>query len=250
MGVGGWSGERTSWGFDFADSDGFGGFVRLELRPDLGVAWYWAYLVGPEVGLVVVRDHDVPLPRRAESLVVRADGLWAELVCETPDEHWSIGLEAFGVRLDDPADAFHGEVGERLAIGFDLEWEVTDGSEGPDRSPAEARAGTVFGEVLLGRDRIAFEGAGVFRHERGEHAWMTTAGVTAELDAAGLPRTLLIGVEGGGTEVEVLGVAAIPIEGPPHDGGATHRELVRALGRWTDDDGATKVGWVDLVEQR
>ena len=53
--------------------------------------------------LVAVRDHEVPLPRTG--LEVRADGLWGELVCETPLEHWSIGLEAFGLGYDDPADA-------------------------------------------------------------------------------------------------------------------------------------------------
>ena len=38
-----------------------------------------------------------------QGLEVRADGLWGELMCETPLEHWSYGLEAFGVALDDPA---------------------------------------------------------------------------------------------------------------------------------------------------
>ena len=98
-----------------------------------------------------MRDHEVPLPRAG--LEIRADGLWAELICETPDEHWSFGLEAFGLRLDDPADALApgGEIGERLPVGLDLEWEtdLTDGT-----------AGTVRGEVLVGSGRIEFEGPG------------------------------------------------------------------------------------------
>ncbi len=86
-------------------------------------------------------------PPRGAQLVVRAEGLWAELVCETPDEHWSFGLEAFGVRFDDEDEAATSDRGERVAVGFDLEWET------PDR---------VFGEILLGRRQIDFDGTGTF----------------------------------------------------------------------------------------
>src|SRR5262249_8695024 len=70
---------------EFARDDGFAGFVRLDVRED--VAWYWTYLVGvPRYdGVIVVRDHEVPPPR--SGLEVRAEGLWAELWCETPGEH-------------------------------------------------------------------------------------------------------------------------------------------------------------------
>ena len=71
-------------------------------------------------------------------VVIRAEGLWAELLCETPGEHWSIGLEAFGVRFDDEAEAATSDRGERVPVGFDLEWET------PDR---------VVGELLVGRGR-------------------------------------------------------------------------------------------------
>lgn len=143
----------SAYALEFARADGTGGFVRLELRPDEGVAWYWAYLVGPLTGLVVVRDHDVPLPR--VGLEIRADGLWAELICETPAEHWSFVLEAFGLRLDDPTDALApgGEIGERIAVGLDLEWET---------DLTERTAGTVRGELLVGSARIEFEGPGRF----------------------------------------------------------------------------------------
>ena len=143
----------SAYALEFARSDGTGGFVRLELRPDEGVAWYWAYLVGPLTGLVVVRDHEVPLPR--VGLEIRADGLWAELIPETPGQHWSFGLEAFGLRLDDPTDALApgGEIGERIPVGLDLEWET----DLTDRT-----AGTVRGELLVASARIEFEGPGLF----------------------------------------------------------------------------------------
>ena len=132
----------ATWGVDFARTDGTGGFLRL-LRFGHR-CWAWAYLVGPSIGLVVVRDTDVAPPRRTEIIDVRGEGLWMEMVCETRDEHWSYGVEAFAVRLDDPADALHGEIGERLPMGVDLEWE-TDGS---------SVTGSVHGELVVGAERI------------------------------------------------------------------------------------------------
>jgi len=142
-----------------AGSAGIAGFVRLELRERERIAWFWTYLVGvPDVeGLIVVRDHEVLLPR--QGLEIRADGLWADLWCETPREHWTFGLESFGVRLDEPDEALRagGEIGERIAVGLDLEWEV--GAGGPPE-------GTVHGDVLVGRARHHVDGPGWFYDDR------------------------------------------------------------------------------------
>src|SRR5262245_35571357 len=100
---------------DDGDAEGvLGGFVRLGLYPHLGVAWWWAYVVTAD-GLVAVRDHAVPLPR-GRALEIRADGLWGELTCETPLEHWSLGMEAFGLVVDAPEELAHEgeEIGERV----------------------------------------------------------------------------------------------------------------------------------------
>jgi hypothetical protein len=163
----------SRWLLDFvaAGEDGehgIAGFVRLELRPDEHIAWYWTYLVGVAdvEGVLVVRDHEVLLPR--QGLEIRADGLWAELTCETAHEHWSFGLESFGVRLDAPDDALHagagGEIGERIAVGLDIEWEV--GAGGPPE-------GIVRGDVLVGRARHEIEGPGWFYDDAtGDPGWI------------------------------------------------------------------------------
>jgi hypothetical protein len=157
-----------AWGFEWGTADGNGGFVRLALHREERVAWYWAYLWRPERGPVVVRDHEVTLPR-GRALEIRADSLWSELVCETPGEHWSIGLEAFGVALDEPEDALHGEIGERIALGFDFEWETSGDSFSSefDGVVYDEQPGLVHGEVLLGRDRIPLDTAGRFEHSVG-----------------------------------------------------------------------------------
>jgi hypothetical protein len=153
--------SSEAWGFEWGTADGDGGFVRLSLHREERVAWYWAYLWRPGLGPVVVRDHEVALPR-GRALEIRADSLWSELVCETPDEHWSIGLEAFAVALDTPEDALAGEIGERIAFGLDLEWETAGAGEG------DAMPGRVRGEVLLGRDRIPVDTPGPFVHSTGQ----------------------------------------------------------------------------------
>ena len=119
------------------------GTVELEL-PEAGFVRYAAEFAGPTVGpgFVVVRDDAVPRPR-GRSLEVRSDGLWTEMTCETPGEHWSFGLEAFGLRVDDPAEP----MGERLAVGYDLEWETPD---------------VVHGELLLARTTIPIDATGTF----------------------------------------------------------------------------------------
>jgi hypothetical protein len=121
-------------------------------------------LTGRDLGIISVRDDEVLLPRRAGSLELRGDGLWAELVCETPFEHWGIALEAFGLRLDDPDD----DLGERLPVGLDLEWETTGPVEGTrtDAAGEYHQDGVVRGLVLVGRERLPYVGA-----SRREHLW-------------------------------------------------------------------------------
>lgn len=156
-----------SWYFDFSDRAGtLGGYVRLGLYPNLGVAWYWACLVGVGRPLVTVIDHDVPLPRPPR-LEIRSEGLWATHTVETPADHVSLGCEAFAVAVDDPADVYRDLRGDRVPFGLDLEWE-TDG-DGIDRWTGATGYDVschVHGEILVGDETIAFDGIG-----QRDHAW-------------------------------------------------------------------------------
>jgi hypothetical protein len=165
---------NESYYLDFTAPDGsVGGYVRVGRYPNLGpagVIWYWGCVVGPDRSLVTVIDNAVAFPPNYESLEIRADGLWADHHVETPLEHFSLGLEAFGVRLDDPADTYHGAKGERTPLGFDLEWE-TDGI--PFRWPIDRYEVPcrVHGEILVGDERLEFEGPGQRDHSWGERDW-------------------------------------------------------------------------------
>lgn len=164
---------NESWYFDFTDAAGaFGGYVRLGLYPNLGTAWYWACVVGEDRRLVTVIDHEVPMPT-ARSLEVRTEGLWADHTVETALDHMSLGCEAFATGLDDPADTYGDLRGDRVPLGFDLEWE-TDGATyaypGVTRYEVPCR---VHGEVLVGDERIALDGWGQRDHSWGVRDWWT-----------------------------------------------------------------------------
>jgi hypothetical protein len=164
------SGGVEQWSFGF-DGGEVAGQIVLALSTVEGRASFLFDGVLASFGRIVVADETVPLPRPTAGLEIRADGLWASLLCETAFEHWSLGLEAFGLRLDpdavgDDAPAYADLVGERLPVGFDLEWELT----GPPAPLVDERGyrqtGTLFGEVLVVRDRIEVEAACTR-----EHSW-------------------------------------------------------------------------------
>jgi hypothetical protein len=135
-------GERYALTFG---EPGLSGEIVLAVDRVEGRASYQAILeLGAEHGVIAVRDDEVP-PPRGSLLEVRADGLWAEVVHEAND-HWSFGLEAFGLRFDTVAEARTADVGDRVPVGYDLEW---------DR-------GRVVGELLVLRTRIAVDTVGVF----------------------------------------------------------------------------------------
>ena len=109
------------------------------------MAWYWACLVGEGRPLVTVIDHEVALPK-APSLEIRADGLWADHIVETPFDHMTLGCEAFAVAVDDPAEVYGDLRGDRVPFGFDLEWET-------DRDGVYPWIGTTRYEVSVQRAR-------------------------------------------------------------------------------------------------
>ena len=162
--------------FDFFDRAGdVGGYVRIGRYPNLGVIWYWACVVGRDRRLVTVIDHAVPLPSNPASLEIRTDGLWADHNVETPFDHLSLGLEAFGLAHDDPAEVYTGAFGDKTPIAFDLEWE-RDGEvfRYPDLLPRYEIPCRVHGEILLGDETIDFDGFGQRDHSWGQRDWWST----------------------------------------------------------------------------
>lgn len=263
---GGWS---ESWTFDFATADGqLGGSVRYVRFADH--AWYEALLAGPRRQLLAVLDHDVPF--RSSPLEVRTTGLWADHICETPLDHWTLGLEAFALGVDDPLALLGRQYGDVVALGFDLEWE-TDGPVLDDpASSGYAVPCRVHGEVLIGASVVDLDAVGHRRHrwggddvadwslsatlEGGERWVVDRAGgdvlvrvagseEVASVDGAvrvdrgrgGLPERAEVVARGRSLAVEVLDAAPLAVP--------TGRTEVRALCRVRAEDGRTGVGWME-----
>jgi hypothetical protein len=152
-------GWEESWTFEVEADDGALTLsVRFALRA--GGATFRAALARAGEPLVLVVDDDLP-PPRGPVLELRAEGLWCALELETPLEHWTVGLEAFGVAVDEPSEVR----GVRTPLGTDLEWETT--------GPVETWDGgygmpcRVTGEVLVGRERLTLDAPGRRRHDWG-----------------------------------------------------------------------------------
>jgi hypothetical protein len=274
-------GWEESWEFDFAAPDeSLGGSVRLAVLADRGrpaTAWYWAHIVGRGRDLVAVRDHDVD-PPRGRALELRASGLWAELTCETPLDHWSAGLEAMGVALDHPADAFGDERGQPVAVGLDLEWEGV----APCWSPGAGRDGyqqacEVHGEVLVGDQRLTVDARGTRSHRWGMCDWWGEPWWRAhgQLDDGTAlltdgPRAALLPTDGpmvtddaaiefagpedlpsgatltiGATRVELMALAPAPVLVPAP--GRPSGRLWRAMCRFVVADGRRGTGWCERL---
>lgn len=253
---------EEAWDFDFASPSGdLGGYVRVALHPNRGVTWFWAALVGRRRPLVTVVDHGVALPR-GPGLDLRSEGLWSDPVCETPLEHWTVGLEAFGVGLDDPTEAYRSVRGDRTPLGLDLEWETVVGPRSLHRTHGYSLSCAVHGEVLVGRETIAFEGWGQRSHTWGRRDWCGPAGGMSsgrlgDGTTWSTDRLSPSAVPGGdgllpASRLEIgdppLVLAATPIHHAPVrvDGpqGCSSR-LARALCRYVAADGRSGAGWAE-----
>jgi hypothetical protein len=170
------AGGTEGWTFGFTDVVATGE-VRLVFDAASARAAFVAQFVILRAGRVVVADEHVALPRPQTGLEIRADGLWAAMTCETAFEHWSLGLEAFGLRVGDDVEAsgagametagWDELVGERIPVGFDLEWELRSPPEALGDGNGYRQIGAMFGELLVARDRVVIDALPAWR----DHWW-------------------------------------------------------------------------------
>lgn len=168
------TGWEESWHFDAISRDGgLGLSLRIGRQPERGVLPVWAGLVRDGHRLVHLVDHEIPLERDAGSIGARGEGIWVDAVCETPFDHWSLGLEAFGVELDSPGEALADARGDRIGVGFDLEWETQSAVMSFEASGSFGYQlmCRVHGEVLIGPEVVELEGWGGRQHLWGNAPW-------------------------------------------------------------------------------
>jgi hypothetical protein len=107
--------------------------------------WYWAGLV--RSGLPLLHVAEWAVPPRNDPLLVKADGLWAEHICDEPFQQWTFGNETYAAALADPEEALGRAYGEPTPIAWDLEWYATAPAAAIDQGYAQA--GVIHGQVEL-----------------------------------------------------------------------------------------------------
>jgi len=108
---------------------------------------------GPEAWPVVISAIDIPLGSGWE---LRTSGLWAEQTAENDPGHWSYGLEAFALAIEEPDELLRRGYGHRVPLGWELDFEAVDrpkplDSGGDDEQDGSSQPGTIEG-LLLTRD--------------------------------------------------------------------------------------------------
>ncbi len=153
---------------------------------------------------VVVVEFDVPLPSRGWE--IRASGLWADHVCETPMDHWSYGLEAFGLSIDNPTELLGTALGDRVPLGWELEFEARAAAQFTGSATRYGQVGSVHGVLLEHQRTSDVDGYGVR-----SHWWGTDVPTSIALGdpAGGEPTVVLPTVDGRwSTAVSADGVAS------------------------------------------
>jgi hypothetical protein len=162
---------NESWYFDWvADGGSPGGYVRLGLYPNLGVAWYTAVVTGAGRPTIAVTDLKAPLPKGG-GLETHTDAIAADLVCERELERFRVLCTATGERHEDPAAILRGETGQPSRVELDLVWET-------DREPYRYRIATryeipcrVRGTVVVDGEHHEVQATGQRDHSWGVRDW-------------------------------------------------------------------------------
>jgi hypothetical protein len=150
------------WLFTAWTADGTVGLVS-GLRVTGSTSWYWAALARAGAALLHVTDWSVP--PRADPLLVKGHGLWAEHTCDAPMEQWTVANETYATALDDPADALDRAYGTPTALSWDLEWYAVASPAWRHTPSGYEQAGVVHGVVELP------DGAGFELREVPAHRW-------------------------------------------------------------------------------
>ncbi|HEX3510544.1 MAG TPA: phosphotransferase [Solirubrobacteraceae bacterium] len=162
---------NESYYFDaIADDASLGAYVRVGLYPNLGVAWYTAFVCRPGRESLAVIDFAAPLPP-AGSISVQREGLRAEHACESPLLRFRATLEAEAEAYADPAAVLRGERGEPRALALDLVWD-TDGAAYAYRMTTRYEVPCrVSGTIRIGDEVLALSGSGQRDHSWGTRDW-------------------------------------------------------------------------------
>ncbi|HVA07001.1 MAG TPA: hypothetical protein VNG12_09710 [Acidimicrobiales bacterium] len=162
---------NESYYADFVQEDGsFGGWLRLGLYPNRQVAWWTAWIVGPERRGICSVDYHVPVPA-GTGLVAEGADLRIELARREPLKVFGIVASAPAEVFERPEQAYTGTLGLPARLDVDLNW-ATDGTPYHyDLTTRYEIPCTVTGTVTIDGHSLEVSGQGQRDHSWGVRDW-------------------------------------------------------------------------------
>ncbi len=161
---------NESWYCDFVDVDqGVGGYVRLGLTPNEGVAWFTAVLCGPGRPTVSVIDFAAPL---TDPYAIRTGDYEFTHSVESPLQTYRVRVHGRAEAHDDPAALLRGGSGRGVDVDIDLTWTTVGTAYQYRLTPRYEIPCTVSGTVVADGQRVAIaDVAGQRDHSWGVRDW-------------------------------------------------------------------------------
>jgi hypothetical protein len=165
---------NESWYFDFVTPDrSLGGWLRLGLYPNRGVAWWTAWIVRPGQPGVCAVDYHAPIPAGEDLVSEFPDtGDRVELDIRDPLAEFRLAADTTATLMANPDDAYlETSTLTVIRLGVDLTW-TTDGA--PYHYELTTRYEipcTVSGTVTLSGETIRVDGHGQRDHSWGVRDW-------------------------------------------------------------------------------
>jgi hypothetical protein len=204
-----WKSDESSFHSDVSDVHeviASNGSTALWLRVAIETdgARYHACVLRVRDRPIVLAEDDIAHPGRRWEL--RSSGLWADHNCETELRHWSYGLEAFALALDDPEQLVREGVGERVPLGWELDFESTQQPSAVTEAEGYAQVGIVHGLLLTKDGEVSFEAPALRQHWWGSSAH---SGPQLQLPSyhTGSLESAVVPIDGGRRLVELSGAA-------------------------------------------
>jgi hypothetical protein len=159
---------NESWYFDFVDPQhGIGGWVRLGLMPNEGVAWITALVSGPHIPTIAVLDFDAALP--TDPGRVRSDTIDLTLNAIKPLQEYAVAVHGQGQVHRDPDALLRAESGDGddIVLAMDLTWTSAGTAYQYRLTPRYEIPCTVSGTVSYGDSKFELNAVPGQR----DHSW-------------------------------------------------------------------------------
>ena len=160
-----------SWYADFVDeAQAIGGWFRLGVMPNEGIAWVNALLCGPGMPTIAVNDFEVALP--GDPGAVQTDAFELTHAATQPLQTYRVSLRGSGQAYHDPSALLRGEAGRPVELTMDLHWSTAGIPYQYRLTPRYEIPCTVSGTVGFGDSTIEVNAvAGQRDHSWGVRDW-------------------------------------------------------------------------------